>query len=347
MSRLLPVTRVAYRAQQTALRLSLVAAHLGLRPFVRRRQRPTKRDLAELRRRLRALLQRDVKNVADGLYGEELLFSLPVREYLSDLPKLAVEVARMLRRARRGQVRDLPREVELAAYPDYFRRNFHWQTDGYLSQRSAELYDLGVEFLFLGTADVMRRQALAPLARELRSKPGRRRILDVACGTGRLLYQLGRAFPEQQLCGIDLSPYYVARARELLLGRDVELTAGNAEALPFADESFDAVTSVFLFHELPLRARQNVLREMRRVLVEGGLLVLEDAAQLTDAPALEVFLENFGHEMNEPFFLEYLRWDLARDLAASGFSVERVEEAFLSKVVVARATPRPDDAGKR
>jgi ubiquinone/menaquinone biosynthesis C-methylase UbiE len=338
VSKLLPVTRIAYHAQQTALRLSLLTAHLGLRPFVPRKRRPNKRELAELRRRLRALLERDVDNVAAGLYGEELLFSLPVREYLSGLPKLAVEVARMVRRARKGRVRDFSGEVELAAYPAYFRRNFHWQTDGYLSRRSAELYDLGVEFLFLGTADVMRRQAIAPLARELRARAERRRVLDIACGTGRLLDQLARALPAHDYTGVDLSPYYVERARELLAGTGVTLLTGNAEALPFADRSFDAITSVFLFHELPLRARRAVLAEMRRVLSDGGLVVIEDAAQLSDAPGLEVFLENFGRDMNEPFFLDYLRWDLERELGLAGFTVEQVAPAFLSKVVVARAT---------
>ncbi len=337
MSKLLPATRIAYRAQQTALRLSFLSAHLGLRSFRPPRPRPSERELLELRRRLRALLRRDVDNVAEGLYGEDLLFGFPVREYGAQLPQLALEILRMLRRARRGLVRDLPHDVDLGAYPAYFRRNFHWQTDGYLSRRSAELYDLGVEFMFLGTADVMRRQAIAPLARELRTRNGSARVLDVACGTGRFLEQLTRAFPDHDYTGVDLSPYYVTRARELLEGRRVNLVTANAEALPFGDASFDAETSVFLFHELPLAARKNVLREMRRVLAPGGLLVIEDAAQLADAPALATPLENFGREMNEPFFLEYLRWDVERELVMAGFQVERIEPAFLSKVVVARA----------
>jgi ubiquinone/menaquinone biosynthesis C-methylase UbiE len=342
MSKLLPVTRAAYRAQQATIRLSLLAAHLGLRPLLRHRRPPSERDLHELRRRLRELLEQDVDNVARGLYSRELLFSLPVREYLSGLPQLAVEVARMFGRARRGRVRELPPDVELGAYPEYFRRNFHWQTDGYLSRRSAELYDLGVEFLFLGTADVMRRQVIAPLAREFRGASSGRRVLDVACGTGRLLHQLERALPGHQFTGVDLSPYYVAKARELLAGRGVTFATANAEALPFADAGFEAVTSVFLFHELPLRARKHVLAEMRRVLVDGGLVVIEDAAQLSDSPSLAVFLENFGREMNEPFFFDYLRWDLEQALTDAGFSVESTTPAFLSKVVVARATRAPD-----
>jgi ubiquinone/menaquinone biosynthesis C-methylase UbiE len=338
MSALVPLTRAAYRAQQAALRLSLIAAHLGLKSFAPTpKVQPTHRELMMLRKRFTDLLQRDVQNVEEGAYARELLFQMPVREYLSGLPSLAAEVARMVRRARAGRVRELPEGVDLAAFPDYFRRNFHWQTDGYLSRRSANLYDLSVEFLFLGAADVMRRQIIPPLTRFFAENPGRKRVLDVGTGTGRGLYQLSLAHPGHKYFGVDLSPYYLDRARELLAGREVSLLVDNAEDLPLKDESFDALTSIFLFHELPLSARRSVLAEMRRVARPGALLVLEDAAQLADSPELEVFLENFGRDMNEPFFHGYLREDLEAELDRAGFDVQSVEPCFLAKVVVASA----------
>lgn len=318
------------------MRWSIIAAHAGLRAFVRRRELPAKADLEALRTRLDDLLARDIQNVEQGAYPRELLFQLPLRQYLSNVPDLAAEVLRMMRRARRGQARDLPRDVDISRYPEYFRRNFHWQSDGYLSRRSAELYDLGVEFLFLGMGDIMRRQVIPPITDFLREHPGEKRILDVACGTGRTLHQLLRAHPGHRYSGVDLSPFYLESARELLSGREVSLLIDNAEALPLKDASFDVVTSVFLFHELPRRARQNVLREMRRVISPSGLLVIEDAAQLHDSPELRVFLENFGHDMNEPFFAQYLREPLESELDATGFTVERTDPCFLARVVVAR-----------
>src|SRR3954464_13202390 len=166
------LTRYAYRARQAAIRIPIVAAHLGLRPFgSQRAQRPSGADLKVLQGQLEALLERDVANAEQGMYPARLLFDMPVAEYLRQLPSLAAEVLRTLRRSKQKRVRDLPRDLDLSAYPDYFRRNFHWQTDGYFSARSAAVYDVGVEFLFLGTADVMRRQIVPPVTRYLRTRP--------------------------------------------------------------------------------------------------------------------------------------------------------------------------------
>ena len=334
------LTRYAYRARQAAIRIPLVAAHLGLRPFgTRRAAQPQPADLKALQGALEALLERDCANAEHGMYPTRQLFDLPVAEYVRQLPSLAAEVARTLRRSKQKRVRELPPDLDLSAYPDYFRRNFHWQTDGYFSARSAAVYDVGVEFLFLGTADVMRRQIVPPVTRFLSKRgtaEGPARILDVACGTGSALKQLASAHPGEKYWGLDLSPYYLRHAAGRLSHvKHLSLVNENAERMPLEDASFDVVTSVFLFHELPARARRNVLAEMRRVLKPGGLLVIEDAAQLSEAPDLRVFLENFAASMNEPFFADYLGDDLGAAIADAGFAVQSVERAFLSKVVSA------------
>lgn len=334
------LTRYAYRAQQAAVRLPLVAAHLGLRPFgPRRAARPTPADLKHLHEQLERLLDLDCDNAERGMYPKRMLFDLPIGGYFRQLPALATEVVRSIRRSKRRKVRDLPEGVELGNFPDYFRRNFHWQTDGYFSDRSAAVYDVGVEFLFLGTADIMRRQIVPPVTRYLKQRgaaAGPARILDVACGTGSALNQLALAHPGEKYWGLDLSPYYLRHAgRRLAHVQDLSLVAENAEHMPLADASFDVVTSVFLFHELPARARRNVLAEMRRVLKPGGLLVIEDAAQLGEASDLRVFLENFSATMNEPFFADYIQDDLGQALTDAGFRVTASERCFLSKVVTA------------
>ena len=119
--------------------------------------------------------------------------------------------------------------------------NFHYQTDGYLSEHSAALYDFQVEVLFNGGADAMRRQALVPIAEHLRGRRIRdQRLLDVACGTGSFLAMVKHNYPRLPVTGLDLSAPYLRHARRASspAGRGSSLIEGAAEALPFADRSF-------------------------------------------------------------------------------------------------------------
>lgn len=336
---MLSLTRAAYRAQHRALAFQAALAGEAIRVLATRSLRRP-RDAAPARliaARFEALMARDLDNVEAGLYPRELLFQLPIAAYARRLPALLGDLPRVAQRARRRNFRDLPREVDLEVYPPYYRRTFHWQTDGYLSRRSAALYDLGVELLFGGTADVMRRQVIPPITRLLREQPGPARLLDLACGTGRTLRQIAVAHPDLSLVGVDLSRFYLDEAREVLRGRNARLAVANAEALPLADGSFDAVTCVYLLHELPLDARRRVLAEARRLLRPGGLLVIEDACQPADSPELTGVLHRFPRDLHEPYFRSYLRHPLASLARQAGFAVESVEPHLVSVVVAARA----------
>jgi ubiquinone/menaquinone biosynthesis C-methylase UbiE len=329
---------LAYRLQQHALvRACGVVQRLARRAVGLDDAGFSSAELDTIIARHRALLERDLENVERGAYPRALLFGLPWQRYVRRLPALARDVPAMMQRRGRDDWRDLPRDVDVRAYPPYYRRTFHWQTDGYLSRRSAELYDVSVEFLFGGTADIMRRQALPSLT-SLAKELGRPlRILDLGCGTGRTLAQVHVALPDAQLVGIDLSAYYLDVAAVDLAGVPVELVEGNAEALPFDDASFDAVTSVFMFHELPRNARRRVWAEARRVLRPGGRFVVVDSVQRADSESFAYFVDRFSRDMHEPFYSEYTRDDLAQGLGTAGFEVEAVDQAYLAKVVTARS----------
>ena len=293
-------------------------------------------QIAALRARLADVMQRDLANVERGVYPRELLFRFPGPAHLRKLPALLADLPRVAWRVLRKAHTDLPTNVDPDEYPDYYRRTFHWQTDGWLSERSAELYDLEVEALFLGTGDVMRRMALPPVLDALRERAAPR-LVDLGCGTGLFLRHVLECAPHARVWGLDLSPHYLARARELLgNGRRVSLALENAEHLPFRDAWLDVASCIFVFHELPPEARRAVLREAHRVLAPGGRLVICDAAQLSDSPELQPFLDGFPRLYHEPYFKSYARDDLARLLGECGFEVESVEPAFLAKVVVAR-----------
>jgi ubiquinone/menaquinone biosynthesis C-methylase UbiE len=163
------------------------------------------------------------------------------------------------------------------------------------------------------------------------------RLLDIGCGTGRTLHQLARAHPKMRLAGVDLSPAYIRLARKRLADvEELALTVDNAEQLPWADATFDVVTSVYMFHELPRNARRNAVREMMRVVRPGGLVVLEDSAQLSESPELATVLHDFPRDFHEPFYEDYLEDDLAALLAEVGFAVDETSAQLVAKVVVAR-----------
>jgi ubiquinone/menaquinone biosynthesis C-methylase UbiE len=338
MPHLRSIDRLAYRSQHWSFLLQATLLQEATR-LMSRLPRPRLRG-AEVRavlRRRDELHARDLANVEAGLYPRELLFDIPVGRYVRALPRLLRDTPRVVRRKKAGAFRDIP-TVDKQRYPAYYRRTFHWQTDGYFSDHSAEVYELGVELLFRGTADVMRRQIIPPVTRAVQAAGGasRFRLLDVACGTGRTLHQLAVAHPDMRLYGIDLSPAYVRLARRRLADLEVALSVENAEALPFADAAFDAVTSVYLFHELPRNTRRAVAREMFRVVRPGGLVVLEDSAQPAESAEIASALRAFPTEFHEPFYDDYLEDDLAALLGEVGFAVESVEPHLVAKVVVAR-----------
>ena len=208
----------------------------------------------------------------------------------------------------------------------------------WFSDESAALYDTQVEALFTGTADAMRRAALAEIARELKGKDQRKvSLLDVACGNGRFLETVMNVWPRLKAAGLDLSPNYTEAARARLKAwPQVEVFHEAAEAMPLPDASRDMAVSIFLFHELPPEVRAPVLAEVFRTLKPGGLFVLADSVQFGDYAGMDGLLEYFPHGFHEPYYLSYLSWSVDEAAAAAGFVKEREQLAFLTKVTTWR-----------
>jgi ubiquinone/menaquinone biosynthesis C-methylase UbiE len=299
--------------------------------------------LGQLKQAMDALHERDWREAEQGLYPPSLLFDAPWLDWASRYPLVWLDMPGTWSRRKERNVRDLPRSIDPEAFPDYYLQNFHHQTDGYLSDHSAALYDLQVEILFNGTADPMRRRLLAPLLRGIRAfsdRPaGQVRVLDVATGTGRSLRQIRGALPKAQLFGLDLSSAYLRQANRWLSqlpGELPQLVQGNAESMPFAEGTFQGLTCVFLFHELPGEARQNVLQEAFRVLEPGGVVVLADSVQLADSPQFSAVMENFRRVFHEPYYRDYISDDLEGRLRRCGFEGITAETHFMTRVWTAR-----------
>lgn len=282
------------------------------------------------------LFDRDWKNVEEGWYPAPSDRSMaPGRaaaralDFLRDLP--AVNLRRRL-----GVNSEVFDDETRGRYPRYYLQNFHYQSDGWLSDASAARYDHQVEVLFTGGADAMRRQALIPIGRWIQANGAEgRRHLDVACGTARFLYDLKRAHPALEVAGLDLSEAYLKRARRILRRwPDVALTQGMAERLPAADASLDLVTSVYLFHELPRKVRRQVAAEMARVLAPGGRLVIVDSIRIGDHAPYDALLDRFPIAFHEPYYADYIRDDLETVFQEQGLTWVETDRAFFSRVMV-------------
>ena len=349
------LTRLAYQTMQTgkslmglahkevSTRLMDVLAPQG----VPRTVPVDSQTMVSLRAAMDRLLATDWEEAERGLYPTSLLFDAPWLDWASRYPLIWLDMPSTWKRRQERRVRDLPHDVEAANYPDYYLQNFHHQTDGYLSDHSASLYDLQVEILFNGTADPMRRRVLSPLLAGLTAfsdRPASRiRVLDVATGTGRTLRQLRGALPKAQLIGLDLSSAYLRQANRWLSalpGELPQLVQGNGEAMPFAEASVQGVTCVFLLHELPPEARQQVLEEAFRVLEPGGILVLADSVQLADSPQFSTVMENFRRVFHEPYYRDYIGDAIDQRLNAVGFELLSAETHFMTRIWSARKPVR-------
>lgn len=337
------VDRLSYAARQTA-RVAWYAGHYAAgRRFLKPMPKPDfpigpTPSRSELTADMRSLFEREWRDISAGLFPAPRPLVPEPREllrrsllYFRDLPQVDAR--------RHGRLADeLPPGTQADGLPDYYRQNFHFQSDGWLSERSAALYDTQVEVLFTGAADAMRRRALKPVAEWMKARNQRTlRGLDVGCGTGRLLAFLHEAWPGMKWTGLDLSPPYLAEARRTI-GRTarVKLVEGAAEKLPFEESSLDVVVSSFLLHELPADVRRAALLEMARVVKPDGLVVVVDSIQKGDAPGWDGLLDLFPHHFHEPYYAEYAGGRLETSLEGAGFRQVSAERAFLSKVIAAR-----------
>ena len=126
----------------------------------------------------------------------------------------------------------------------------------------------------------------APIACEAVGLASDQTVLDVACGTGILARTAAEQVgPHSRVVGLDLNEAMLTVARRVR--PDIEWHRGDAAALPFADKSFDAVLCQMALMFFPDRAA--ALREMHRVVADGGRLAVVVPARLEVQPAFAPF----------------------------------------------------------
>lgn len=151
-------------------------------------------------------------------------------------------------------------------------------------------------------------------------------LLDVAGGTGDIAFRVtetGGAGTRATVVDINAEMLAVGRARALQQGRDVDFVESNAEVLPFADRSYDAVTIAFGIRNVPRIPA--ALAEAHRVLRPGGrFLCLEFST--VDVPGLDAIYDFYSFNV-----IPMLGRAVAGDAEAYRYLVESI-----------RRFPRPE-----
>jgi len=163
-------------------------------------------------------------------------------------------------------------------YPAWYLRRWHFFPEGYLSAGGVRNYDRFIRPLYYEGHE---RKALAALTREVvrvhattREGP-RPTILDVGCGTGRMLAAIRRRLPASDLTGLDLSPFMVAESRARLADT-ARIVHADACSLPWDSASFDVAVAAHVLGHVPRPVATRMLTEIARTLRPGGtLLVVE------------------------------------------------------------------------
>jgi ubiquinone/menaquinone biosynthesis C-methylase UbiE len=115
-------------------------------------------------------------------------------------------------------------------------------------------------------------RAVLHLAEEELGRPGT--ILDVGCGTGRLLRSAAERFPGAKLVGVDAAILLFKQAMRSTPNATIQFQQATAEALPFPESSFDLVLSTMTFHHWQNQARGAA--EVKRVLTPNGRWLLAE-----------------------------------------------------------------------
>lgn len=134
--------------------------------------------------------------------------------------------------------------------------------------------------------------------------------LDVGCGSGALTIAVAKRFPKAKVVGVDRWGKEYASFSKVLCEsnakaegvNNVTFQKGDALSLPFPDNTFDAVTSNYVYHNIPSNNRQAILLETLRVLKKGGTFAIHDIfskQKYGDMLAFLKKLQSMGYEKVE------------------------------------------------
>ncbi len=166
-----------------------------------------------------------------------------------------------------------------------------------------------------------------------------RDILEIGATVGHSTLPIAQAFADARMIAVDVSGpvirYGMARAKSLGVD-NIQFVQANGENLAmFADASFDWIQTTMFLHELSASALANILRECRRLLRPGGIMLHVEQPQYgPDMPLFEQAMRDWdAFYNNEPFWSRLHEMDLDGHMVAAGFAADRLIHGNVTAVV--------------
>jgi ubiquinone/menaquinone biosynthesis C-methylase UbiE len=294
--------------------------------------------LAQILEEVWLLIQQDSERITAGLYPVGVLqphWSTSHWHHLAQIWFHGYQKNSGKRLQSKDKILDLEDMEALRDIPEHYKQHYNYAGNNFLDPDSISIYELQMELIFLGSFDAMRRLVLAPMKKHYRFSEGEGlRFLEIGCGTGRLTKFIKKAFPKAKITLLDASPIYLKEAQKNLMDYSrIDFIQGDALDLPFKADSFDAVYSSFLLHEMSNDVRKKLLYEAHRVLVTSGWLGVIDFIQHDDCRELNWVLDQHWFVGEEPYMRDFTMNSLSGIFKYTGFSQVSFERGFLGKVV--------------
>lgn len=211
-------------------------------------------------------------------------------------------------------------------YPDYYVVSFHAYETGNLSWKAATEVEVASYAAHAriwpesgAKGDARLRQSYHDVILE-QVPTAPKDILDMGCSVGLSTLALQATYPEAQLTGLDLSPYFLAIANHNTPANDsIQWLHRAAEETGLPDHSFDLVSICLVCHELPRTATQQIFAEARRLLRPQGHLAVMDMNPQSDVhrqlpPYVLTLLKS-----TEPYLDDYFSFDIKQAFLETGF----------------------------
>lgn len=165
------------------------------------------------------------------------------------------------------------------------------------------------------------------------------RILEIGGTVGHSSLPIAQAFPEAEMTIVDLGApvlrYGLGRAMSLGVDNVRFVQASGEDLSQFADASFDWIQTTMFLHELSSTSMRNIMRETRRLLKPGGIVLhVEQPQYAPDMPLFEQAMRDWdAYYNNEPFWSRMHEMDLDAAMVAAGFARDRLIHGGVTAVV--------------